>query len=231
MRIVTWNACGAYRRKFQKIHALKPDIVIIAEAEQAFFKSRNLPYVWQGKDPSKKGVGIYALLDKANLLLAEAPKSKHMMPVILKLADQEFHILVVWSQKEEGSDYIAGMNKDMPKYKEFLAHPNSFVIGDWNSSVALDEKYGGEEVGHNALVRLLESWGLASAYHHWHDMDKHGDEAHPTFFHTKKLSRPFHIDYLFVPKNVAKKLKSVSVGAPQQWLELSDHMPLIIDFE
>lgn len=231
MRIITWNANGAYRKKFERLEALQPDIVIVQEAEPDFFEKRGLPYVWTGKDPKKKGIGVYAMNQHSTLERADIVESKHMMPIIYREHGMELHILAVWSQKDGGSDYIEGMNKDMPKYQGFLYHPNSFVIGDWNSSVALDEKYGGEEVGHNVLVRLLESWNLGSAYHYSQGMDAHGKEKHPTFFHRKEMDNPFHIDYFFAPKKLLPQIKEVSVGHPDEWIKLSDHMPLIVDIQ
>ena len=39
--------------------------------------------------------------------------------------------------------------------------------------------------------------------------------------------KPFHIDYVFVPKDW--RLKSVEVGSFGEWGKLSDHVPVVVD--
>jgi endonuclease/exonuclease/phosphatase family metal-dependent hydrolase len=46
----------------------------------------------------------------------------------------------------------------------------------------------------------------------------------------RNLSTPYHVDYCFVPTNWASTSK-VAVGTATDWLDKSDHMPLIVDVE
>jgi endonuclease/exonuclease/phosphatase family metal-dependent hydrolase len=76
------------------------------------------------------------------------------------------------------------------------------------------------------VVRLLESHGLTSAYH-THHHEKQGAETLPTYYFYRHQDKPFHIDYVFVPKRW--RVKSVEIGSFQDWGHLSDHVPVVVD--
>ena len=52
-----------------------------------------------------------------------------------------------------------------------------------------------------------------------------------TFYMYRKQERGFHIDHCFVPNAWAPYLESVQVGADADWRQLSDHCPMVVDFE
>jgi hypothetical protein len=52
---------------------------------------------------------------------------------------------------------------------------------------------------HTAVVRLFEGHGLISAYHTRHK-EKQGAETRPTYYFYRHQDKPFHIDYVLVPK-------------------------------
>lgn len=56
--------------------------------------------------------------------------------------------------------------------------------------------------------------GLISAYHA-HHREAQGAETRPTYYFYRHQDKPFHIDYVFVPK--AWKLRSVEVGSFREW--------------
>ena len=231
MRLISWNANMAYRKKFGSLEILNPDIVVVQECERSFFESRNLPYVWSGKNPHK-GLAVYATDSKTSVELVDMPVSRHMMPVIYKKDGIDFHILAVWSQLDPQFPYIEGMRVDLHKYMDFLRYPYSMVVGDWNSNPKLDEKYGIRKgnKGHIAFADLLLELGLHSIYHTFNNDVVAGDELHPTLFFRREKERPFHIDYCFASAGLTTAVRSVEVGAFGDWITLSDHMPLIVDF-
>jgi exodeoxyribonuclease-3 len=65
-----------------------------------------------------------------------------------------------------------------------------------------------------------------SAYH-THYGERQGAETHPTHYFRHHQDKPFHIDYVFVPKRW--KLRSVEVGSFREWGHLSDHVPMVVD--
>ncbi len=216
----------AYRKKFESLESLHPDIAIIQECEKNLFEIRGLPYVWSGTNPHK-GIAVYATDPKASVRLVDMPVSRHMMPVIYKKDGIDFHILAVWSRLDPRFPYIEGMHQDLSQYADFLRHPRSMIVGDWNSNPKLDAVYKVKN-GHMALVAILHEWGLRSVYHMHNDADA-GEEPHHTLFFRREKARPFHIDYCFVSIGLASAVQSVVVGAFEDWIALSDHMPLIVD--
>lgn len=100
------------------------------------------------------------------------------------------------------------------------------AAGDFNSNVQWDANRRGRN--HTEVVRLLEGYGLISAYHAHHD-ERQGEETRPTYYFYRHQDKPFHIDYLFVPKDW--KLGSVEVGSFSEWGYLSDHVPVVGDLD
>ena len=66
-----------------------------------------------------------------------------------------------------------------------------------------------------------------SAYHDLTGGD-FGSEKDPTFFHTKKEKKPYHIDYLFLK---GMEAKTFDIGSYEDWITNSDHVPLICEIK
>jgi endonuclease/exonuclease/phosphatase family metal-dependent hydrolase len=54
-----------------------------------------------------------------------------------------------------------------------------------------------------------------------------GSRNAANYYFYRHQDKPFHIDYVFVPRGW--RLKSVEVGAFQEWGQLSDHVPVVVD--
>jgi endonuclease/exonuclease/phosphatase family metal-dependent hydrolase len=93
------------------------------------------------------------------------------------------------------------------------------VAGDFNASKSPE---------HLSNVRRLNGLGLASAYHSHHNIDHSAREEHPTSYHHWNQSRPFHMDFVFVPAEW--HVQSVEVSAFEHYpgRGLSDHVPVIV---
>lgn len=96
-------------------------------------------------------------------------------------------------------------------------------MGDFNASAAFTG------VNWSELVELTESAGLVSAYHFHFKDEPFGKEKRPTHFHRGKESAAFHLDYIFVPRDWAIRITSVTVGDYSSRHKVSDHAPLIVD--
>jgi endonuclease/exonuclease/phosphatase family metal-dependent hydrolase len=55
---------------------------------------------------------------------------------------------------------------------------------------------------------------------------EHGTPSDRDYFYRHE-DKPFHIDYVFVPKSW--RVKSVEAGSFQEWGHLSDHVPVVVD--
>ena len=60
---------------------------------------------------------------------------------------------------------------------------------------------------------------------------EYGSEIDPTFFIHKKHDRPYHIDYVFLPREKVDSVVDFSVRTYDEWIEFSDHVPLTVDIE
>jgi endonuclease/exonuclease/phosphatase family metal-dependent hydrolase len=107
--------------------------------------------------------------------------------------------------------------------KESLkAETQLVVVGDFNSTPA---RLRG---AHSQLMKVMdEDLSLVSAYHAHHSVPT-GGEAHPTHYWQWKQTKPFHIDYVFVPKAWSAQVRSVEVGTFDGWRD-SDHRPVVVD--
>ena len=80
------------------------------------------------------------------------------------------------------------------------------------------------------VVKLLNQFEIYSIYHMLTKV-KFGTETEPTLYFRKNRKTPYHIDYIFAPIGLINSRKPVSVGKYEDWIPLSDHMPLIAEIE
>lgn len=229
IRLITWNCNGAFRRKFQKIAALDADILVIQECEDparsndTAFQAFAQNHIWIG--PTKnKGIGIFA---RPEIELAQVHLPLEPLELFLPLViNGQWPLLACWTRYANSPNfaYIGQLWKLLQQHKAFLDHPTSILAGDLNSNSRWDQ--WDRWWNHSDVVNDLNSIGLESAYHR-HFSESQGSETRPTLFHTKKLEKPYHIDYCFL--NRAWHVKQVIVGEAEHWLEVSDHMPVCVD--
>ena len=100
------------------------------------------------------------------------------------------------------------------------------AAGDFNiSQCVVDQKHKAPQF----LEGMRDKLGLVSAYHH-STREAHGEETRATYYHLRKESDPFHIDYCFLPETWMDRLTGVEVGTFEEWPE-SDHRPLTVDID
>ena len=55
-----------------------------------------------------------------------------------------------------------------------------------------------------------------------------GHESEPTFYMYRSKKKPYHIDYCFYNK---ENIKNLDIGKFEDWINLSDHMPIVLDIK
>lgn len=80
---------------------------------------------------------------------------------------------------------------------------------------------------HSDVINELSELGIESLYHH-QNKEAQGKELVPTFYLQRKEHKSYHIDYVFCSHNILTDC-SLTVGDRKDWIDASDHMPLIID--
>lgn len=222
IKIMSWNCNGKFREKFNEIMEVDADIYVIQECEdpaqsteEEYREFAGDNYFWTG-NLHYKGLGIFAKDDvkMERLEKYEHVEFQHFIPVRV---NDEFNLLAVWA---------------MPKYVEMihdyfdanteLFDENLVMCGDFNSSTVFDKKHP-KNKNHTVLNEKLEKNGLFSVYHTLTG-EIQGEEKSMTFYQSRHLNYPFHLDFVYAGENIVKEF---SILDHFRWITLSDHLPLV----
>ena len=149
-----------------------------------------------------------------------------IVPLVLS-RPVELHLLMVWTRQEH--DYVRGLDRALSRYARFLRGAPSVVLGDFNANAIWDNARRPTDFSRVAS-RLKDQFGLVSAYHA-RSGEAFGSESEATHYFWRRRTRPFHIDYCFVPQHWVPGLRSVAILDRPPWDALSDHRPLVIDYD
>ncbi|PKA22706.1 endonuclease/exonuclease/phosphatase family protein [Leptospira levettii] len=250
MKIVSWNCSGGFRKKYHKIQNINPEIIIIQECENPDlykndFDSFNYKnFIWEGENKNK-GIAVFTKninqINKLNWnnsytlnipeitstsLSWNSSELKQFLPFSI---NDEFSFLAVWTKGRENLifGYIGQFWKYILANKSQIIKHKPFIIGDFNSNSIWDKR--DRWWNHSEIVSLLDTWNYKSLYHQFFS-EKQGNESIPTFYLQRNIEKSYHIDYAFLPSDKADKSK-IEIGKFKDWIDLSDHLPIIIDFQ
>ena len=226
MKIISWNCSQALRKKFGRLEQFNADIIVCQEAEKLprnYFK--NYHYQWIGHN-TNKGIGI--LVKKHPFSISN--NFNQNLTYYLPIDFDNFNLLNVWTHTNAsniGPDANSNIIDTLDYYKDWIASKKqAIIIGDFNNSRKFDESKLCE-IKFIDIKAYLNELGFESSYHLFFK-EEFGEENSPTLYHLKKITSPFHIDYAFIR---GFNLKSVEVGKRDDWIDLSDHMPIIIEID
>jgi exodeoxyribonuclease III len=227
VRIVTWNCGMALAPKAPSLLALRPDIAVVQECSKKSvdaLSGHGLSGLWFGANPNK-GLAVFCSREFKVQAVGDV-FGKWVVPVRVH-GWMDFGLLAIWAcpvGTKRGDNYIGEVHRCMVEHRRWFTKTPAVAAGDFNSNVQWDANRPGRN--HTEVVRLFEGHGLISAYHTHHE-EKQGAETRPTYYFYRHQDKPFHIDYVFVPKDW--KLRSVEVGSFREWGHLSDHVPVVVD--
>jgi exonuclease III len=223
MRIVSWNCNLNLKSKFEKVSDLRPDILVVQECErlpEEFFP--NSHYLWVGQN-EKKGLGVLIFGGSGKIHSSHRHDLVEFIPV-----DTDFgSLLGVWAfnhraKQRYGEGFDGATEHAITHYEDFIREKSTLgVVGDFNNSVIWDEN--NSKTPFQNTIERFERLSLTSVYHSTNN-EQFGQETEGTLFHTKKEEKRYHIDYLFL-----RQTGNVTVGSYQDWIEFSDHVPIIVD--
>ena len=230
MRIVSWNCNGALRKKLEPVNALEADILVIQECEDpalstAEYRDWAGNYLWTGFGKNK-GIGIFPRRGQSIERL-EWPASEYDLFLPARIGGA-VDVLGVWTQQAPLSKvgYIGQFWHYLQLIKPQL-NPQTLICGDFNSNRIWDKP--GRTWNHTQCVRELDQLGFRSLYH-FSTGELQGTEYSSTFYLHRHTAKPFHIDFIFAhAERMATDWSALQVGAPEEWLAFSDHMPIIVD--
>jgi len=237
MKILTWNCNGALRNKVDLISSFDCDLYVVQECEDPSqvvkptdqYKEFTQNHIWIGGNKNK-GLGVFA---KISSTITKTQLNQnfgdHQLKWFLPFSfDNRLDFVAAWAHRGDTGDfrYIGQF------YKLLLNNPdrisNSIFLGDLNSNKIWD--YKRSEGDHSTCVRMLAEKAIESVYH-LRTGEEQGNETKPTFLLQRNRSKPYHIDYIFSPLTYIKKTRSFEVLNFDQWIEYSDHVPIIWEME
>ncbi|QGA81546.1 endonuclease/exonuclease/phosphatase family protein [Halomicrobium sp. LC1Hm] len=226
--IATWNCNMAFREKKYPLLEEDTDILVVPECENPETKGgwdEFTDWKWMGENDNK-GLGVFTRNGISIESVTEIEGCRYAMAVRTNLLD----LLAVWAMNEKRNPrqrYIGQVWTALQSYSDFVSD-NAIVLGDFNWNIIWDESPKSPLCGNfSETVEELNKHGLRSVYHQVTG-DEFGEEASPTLFMHKKEDRPYHTDYVFFPEAMLKSA-DISVGNYDEWIDASDHMPIIID--
>ena len=226
MKVITWNCNLNLVKKFEHVSKESPDIAIIQECEKLdenYFP--NSKYFWLGKN-EKKGLGVIVFNHSAKVSESLNEKLIYFLPIETDI----LNIIGVWAYNHRaapkfGDDFSGNTSDALTNYEALLSSNKKVLIaGDFNNSVIWDK---GKDNDFKNINKSFEKFGLKSSYHQ-HFNEEFGKETQGTLFHTKNREKSYHIDYCYY-KNF--KLEKVQLDNFDDWINHSDHLPLIVDLK
>ena len=223
----------AFRKKYQKVMDLKPDLLVLQECENELKLKDDLSslnynqLIWYGKNPNK-GVAVIAF-NEVNIELNEDHDEsiEYVVPIKLYVKDREINLFAIWAMphRESRARSYVGQIWAAINYYSDLFEKDSMLIGDFNSNAIWDHK---RPVGnHTQVINFFKDKDVYSVYHQLTNTD-HGHESHPTLYLTKNIDKPYHMDYCCASKSLFSENTSIEIGVYEDWIKLSDHMPVIV---
>lgn len=227
-RLITWNCNMKFRTKAQHVLVAEPDIMVIQECEQ----KHGLPFqhLWFGKNKNK-GIAVFASSKyKLSLHPSYNPEFRYIIPIQVTGKDT-FNLFAVWAMYDKENPqrrYVAQVWHAINYYEDLLNEP-TMIVGDFNWNIRWDTELSSKiDAKWTDVADLLKSKGITSVYHRC-GKTPFGKEERPTYYHHKDINQGYHTDYCFVSENF--KIEKVGITDPEGFLEFSDHMALIADFE
>jgi Endonuclease/Exonuclease/phosphatase family len=173
MRIIAWNCNMALHKKYERLLALRPDIVVIPECANFDVIAKAAPgftpssSVWIGHN-RHKGLGVFTFGDFTG---KQSPIYQESFPFIVPIRIEgptEFNLLAVWAHHRMPNGYdeagLGPVRRALRAYQQFIKESPTVIAGDFNDNVRWDRPT--KRNNHGADVSELTDLGLRSAYHY-----------------------------------------------------------------
>jgi len=261
MRIVSWNChYGFDKKKPETIKEYNADILVIPECREIDMRGSGYDekyHDWYGDhkeatDTSGNinkekdlGIGIF-WKDGIRIFLKQEWKNdlrhnsdfRYLVPYKVEGNFETFTIIAVWTKNRtdvsDPLDYVQKAHAAVDYYKSIgLLDGRVILIGDFNSNAIWDNRYR-EECNHSKLVKKLEQLGIKDC-----SSSLTKDEFSTYYYYYKKKECRVVIDYCFASDELIKSATFIppnpnyweEENGIKRWRGLSDHCPIIVDFD
>ena len=221
MKIVSWNLAGGDKRA--PLGAFDCDIAALQERRYADVDDREL---WVGHRP-RRGLSVRVAAGWS-VERIDVPRRmpRYFVPAQVS-GPESFQMISVWAQPDRPYRYVRGTVRAVERWAKRITAQPTVIAGDFNANACWDGQHPSDR-NFTALAARLSELGLVSAYHAFFN-EEYACETRPTFFLYRHTDRPFHLDYCFIPRTWLPRLRSVTVGAHEEWGKWSDHMPVSVE--
>ena len=221
MRLTTWNC---FRGKtpdhcLELLEPLRADLITLQECSRP--DGDDTSVIWRGTDPAY-GTAVVSTQAAVQLKSISIPSLDPLVVPVRVHAPRPFVFVGVCTHRPYNAVAWEAMSACVAASEGLPV----VAAGDFNSSPGVS---GQARASAQFLERMRNELGLVSVYHHFFG-EKHGVETRATFYHHWKESKPFHIDYCFIPEGWVDRLAGVEVGTFAAWRQ-SDHRPLTVDLK
>jgi exodeoxyribonuclease III len=142
-----------------------------------------------------------------------------------------FELFPVWASmgKSPAAEYIEQVHLLLDIIEQTPLSPFTIVAGDFNSNSRWDSDYD-IKTNHSAAIERFRKLGMESAYHAFFGIPQ-GAERHPTLWFRKSKDNPYHVDFVFLSRQLLPNLRGVVVGGCDDSLPSSDHAPVLVELD
>lgn len=226
MRIITWNSNRAFGKKASALLALEPDVAVIQECERDFVAPSGYKYLWVGVLP-RMGLGV--LPKDLDACVEPSPREEWTFFLPVTLPNLNVRVLATWAfqrraASREAPNRVGTITPVLNSLGTWLKAGRSLMAGDFNHNLNWDTPRGTNNF--RPVVNELHRAGLRSAYHEV-TLEGFGQETCPTHLFRRNAAAEYHIDYCFVHQSLG--VSRAEVLRTEQWRQLSDHFPLVVD--
>ncbi len=217
----------ALERKAARLLALHPDIAVVQECAWSAELAGLERVGWTGRLTSK-GLAVFARPDLGASVAEDVwdPTREWFLPV--RVAALRLDMLACWAMNHRGSEDRPKKGRTsaaMAHYRDFLSSRQEISLGDFNDNVTWDTKRWPVFA---ELTAELSRIGLVSLYHALTG-EGFGKESQGSLHLYRDPDRPYLIDHMFLPRPWLARVVRFEVGRPEDWLDLSDHVPVILE--
>jgi endonuclease/exonuclease/phosphatase family metal-dependent hydrolase len=243
MRIVTYNflragsmkRCGHWSRV---IRILKPDLVLAQECRppqnspgERFRHDPHDAFAWQSASNRGWGSGLFARSASLNSIAVPGYEGWVVGGEIRNTSWSVRPLMVFSVHGPVGeSGYIRTMQHILDRLALLRKRVDLVLGGDFNVAVGYrrpDEGIRFLRGERDILDRLTNEFDLVSC---WQAANPHRPLAQ-TLRWMGNPTAPYHCDGIFVPRSWLPRLTSCRVVRGSRWSQMSDHNPVVADFQ
>lgn len=226
-RIVSWNCNKALAEKARRLLDLRPDVAIVQECAATSELDEMVRIGWTG-EYAYSGLAVFARSDLGVTVAGDVwdPTREWFLPV--RVPSLGLDILASWAMHQRGHEdrpKQGRIHATMEHYRGFLAGGPALVIGDLNDNVIWDQK---RVPSFARLTALLGEMGLINLYYE-RTGETPGAESQGSLYFYRHSDKSYLIDHAFLSGAWLARVADFKVGRASDWLDVSDHTPLILD--